>query len=796
MRNVQIDDQIVVMAASKYGTPCLCYEQGEIEYWAQTLRSALPKAAKLIYSVKASPSPVLITYYNQAGFYFETASCGELAILINLGVSPDRIWVSGQGKTQIYLKEAVSYGVRRFNIESYHELETLAPLIANKKGYYCNLRINPKLAFGESVLSTAGKPSAFGVDEEQMGSVLLGKYGELINGIFVYAGSQLFHAEDIIKNTEYCFNLARRFYNLTGRPLENIDFGGGFGVPEDDCTEELDVDALHTGLDALFQRFIGEAYLTGHTSFYFESGRYLCARTACLICSVVDVKISRGQKYLVTDGGINCLGVKQKEYRLFSPYIRHIGRDSGETGKYRIVGTTCTPIDMTHPDAVLRNPQIGDYICILDCGGYSLSFSPQNFNGLYSIAEVVHSEGRYTSFVQRGSNRCPCGQSEYVPIGTGHEIQDVLLAACPKESDEVQNIAVAAYAIQINGLNCVVYDVSADGTDAVILLKILRTHQQITPVAVFSDFSEIARYSNAPCFPTSMFLKWSKAQKGKKPFAMLVGSQYADNDVSQAITEILDAGFRDFIKIESELINSMEHRFYSFFLHYATELQETFNYMADLQSARCFIEYMRTVLENDFWRLEQGSLSAKYWGYDSAPPKELYRHLDHETLLNIGACNGDTIFRFLQNGYGFSHIYAVDSDADALARCKANLKLLKDDTIWNRVTFYCADIGDSVGQTRIDQLFRNTPLSLINMDIEGAESCALRSASAIIQQYRPVLAVCAYHRPDDLYVLPQTIRAIVPDYIFYLRKYPNYPYHRYNSKEELVLYAVPPERLS
>lgn len=795
MRNVQIDNQTIVMVASRYGTPCLCYEQSEIKYWAQTLRSALPETAKLIYSVKASPSPALITYYNRAGFYFETASCGELTVLINLGVSPDKIWVSGQGKTRAYLKEAVSYGVRCFNLESHHELEILAPLIANKEGYYCNLRINPKYSFGESVLSTAGESSAFGVDEEQMDSILLGKYGELINGIFVYAGSQLFHAEDIVKNTEYCFNLAKKFYDLTGRPLENVDFGGGFGVPEDECTEELDIAALYTGLSILFQRFTGEACFTDHTSFYFESGRYLCARTACLICSVVDIKSSRGQKYLVTDGGINCLGVKQKEYRLFSPYIRHIGQSGGKTDTYRIVGTTCTPIDMTHPDAVLCNPQIGDYICILDCGGYSLTFSPQNFNGLYAIAEVVHSEEGHVSFVQRGNNQSPCGQPEYVPIGTGHEIRDVLLAACPKESDEVQNIAVAAHAIRLNRLNCVVYDVSTDGTDAVILLKILMTHHQITPAAVFSDFDEIASYSDAPCFPTSMFTKWCSEQKGRKPFAMLVGSEYTDNNVSQAITEILDAGFRDFIKIESELIDSMEHHFYSYFLHHIAELQKTFDFMADLQSARFFVEYMRTVLENDFWRLEQGLLSAKYWGYDSTPPKELYQHLDNEVLLNVGACNGDTIFRFLQNGYSFSRIYAVDADVDALARCKANLKLLKDDTILNRMTFCHANLGDCTGQERIDQLFSDAHLSLINMDIEGAESGALRSASCIIQQDRPVLAICAYHRPDDLYALPQTIRSIVPDYRLFLRKYPNYPYHRYNSKEELVLYAVPPERL-
>lgn len=795
MRNTQIDDQSVVQAARQYGTPCLCYEQNEIEHWARTLRSALPDAARIIYSVKASPSPALITYYRQAGFSFETASYGELAALLALEVFPDKIWVSGQGKTEEYLRSAVSLGVRCFNLESPHELAILAPLISGKKGYSCNLRINPKHSFGESVLATAGKASAFGVDEEQMSDVLLGEHGELIDGIFLYAGSQIFRAEDIVKNTEYCLELCKKFYKITGRQLKNVDFGGGFGVPEDECTPELDMVILRTGLGNVFQRFAREPAFSDDTAFYFESGRYLAARTACLVTSITDIKNSRGQKYVVIDGGINYLGVKQQEYRLYPPYIRHIGQDGGEKNKYQIVGTTCTPIDLVHPGTMLCSPQIGDYISILDCGGYSLTFSPQSFNGLYAVPEVLHRDGRWTALVKRGDSKTPFGESEYVPIGTGHEIADVLAVSCPKESDEVQNIAVAAQAVRLNGSSCIIFDTSSDGTEAVILLKILKAYYQITPVAVFSDFSEMSHYTGALCSPREAFSEWSKNRNCGTLFAMLTGSPYAENDVSTVITMIFEAGIQNFMKIESELIASMEYDFYSYFLHHTAELQETFDFMADLPSGRCMIEYMRTVLENDFWRLEQNPLSAKYWGYDSTPRRAFYRHLEDEAWLNIGACNGDTIFRFLRNQYGFSHIHAVDTDSNALVRCKANLKLLADHTILERMSFYNTDLGCCAGQERIDDLFQNTRISLVNMDIEGAENNVILSAADLIRRERPVLAICAYHRPEDLCILPQTIYSIVPDYVFYLRKYPNYSYHRYNSKEELVLYAIPPERM-
>lgn len=795
MRNTHIDDNILVQAAKQYGTPCLCYDENEITYWEYTLRSALPSRSKLIYSVKASPSPALITHFIRSGLYFETASDGELTVLITLGVSPDKIWVSGQGKTEEYLKNAIFYGIRHFNLESIHELEVLASLISETEKYECNLRINPNQTAKGSVIRTGGEASAFGVDETSLSSILQGKDGNLINGIFVYTGSQYFRADDIINNTEYCFHLAQRFYELTGRKLLNIDFGGGFGVPEDESNPELNTDELRMGLNNLFQQYLSKPCFSEQTSFYFESGRYLSARTACLITSIIDIKSSHGQKYLITDGGINCLGVKQSEYRLFPPYIRHLGKGGGKSEECKIVGTTCTPIDLIHPGIALNNPQIGDYICVLDCGGYSLTFSPQNFNGQYAIPEVLHSDNSCISLVRRENYHDPFGETEYVPIGSGNEILDVITKSCPKDSDEVQNIVIAAHAIKLNQTECILYDASPDGTEAVILLKILKMHYQIIPSAVYSDFSDVSCYTTAPCYPISEFITREINRNNTSQFVMLIGSEYSENDISQSIAEILRTGIQHFMKIESELISSMEHDFYSCFLHHARDFQESFDHMADMPSRRCFIEYMRTVLENDFWRLNQSPLICKYWGYDIKPYNEFYKHLEDEVWLNIGSCNGDTIFRFLRNGYSFLHIHAVDTDKDALLRCKANLNLINNTNILNRISFHHNSLGCAENQIRIDDMFQDTPLSLINMDIEGDENNVLLSAADIICRDRPVLAICAYHRPDDLYTLIETIHTICKDYLFYLRKYPNYPYHRYNSKEEIVLYAVPPERM-
>ena len=797
MRNVHIDDTVLVNTAKKVGTPCLCYEEDEIIYWEQQLKKNLPINSKLIYSVKASASPILLLHYIKSGMYFETASDGELSILLSLGADPQKIWVSGQGKTKQYLQNAIENGIQHFHIESEHELELLSNLITeNSEKYECCIRINPSHTATGSVLRTAGTASAFGIDEVFLSKIMRKKYANLITGIFIYAGSQYFEAKSIIQNTEYAFLIAKKFYEITGQKIKNIDFGGGFGVPENDDTPELDLDLLHEGLNSLFQKYCIEPYFSENATFYFESGRYLSARTACLVTSIVDIKKSNDKKFIVTDGGINQLGVKQAEYRLFPPYIHHIGKGGHEKAEYCITGTTCTPIDLTHPGVILCTPSIGDYICIPDCGGYSLSFSPQNFNGQYTIPEVLHSKGKLLEFVRRGNYHCLLEQYQNIPTGSGNEIKSLFKASCPCDSDEVQNIVIAATTAKLNKSEIILYDVSADGTQAVILLKILKKHYQIIPKAVFSNFSEISCYTESPCYYVTDYNTCCTEHNSSSLFAMIVGSNYTENDISSAISVLFHSGVTNFMKIESELMTSMEYDFYSYYLHHIPQLQSSFNLIKDSISRQCFLEYLRTVLENDFWRIEQNSLLSKYWGYDILPYKKLYYHKKDEHWLNIGACNGDTIFRFLRNEYEFEHIYATDIDQGALLRCKSNLNLIRDKSILNKISFHNIHFGCGENEIKIDDIFSEIPISLINMDIEGEEYNTIKSASKLIQNKRPVLAICVYHKPEDLYILIKTIHELCKDYIFYLRKYPNYPFHRYNSKEELVLYAIPPERCS
>ncbi|WP_165399033.1 FkbM family methyltransferase [Shewanella maritima] len=84
----------------------------------------------------------------------------------------------------------------------------------------------------------------------------------------------------------------------------------------------------------------------------------------------------------------------------------------------------------------------------------------------------------------------------------------------------------------------------------------------------------------------------------------------------------------------------------------------------------------------------------------------------------------------------------------------------------------------------LDDVVYSAKPNFIKMDVEGAEVAALNGARNIIQDYTPVLAICLYHTPSDLWKIPALINEMNPNYDMYLRVYGD-------MLLETVLYCVP-----
>lgn len=107
----------------------------------------------------------------------------------------------------------------------------------------------------------------------------------------------------------------------------------------------------------------------------------------------------------------------------------------------------------------------------------------------------------------------------------------------------------------------------------------------------------------------------------------------------------------------------------------------------------------------------------------------------------------------------------------------------EDGVIWGGSCV--GDMGDSevCGKT-IDKICGGggEPVTFIKMDVEGSELKALKGAKNTIMQQKPKLAISIYHKPMDVFEIPDYILSLVPEYKMYIRHYAS-------DFTETVLYA-------
>lgn len=76
-------------------------------------------------------------------------------------------------------------------------------------------------------------------------------------------------------------------------------------------------------------------------------------------------------------------------------------------------------------------------------------------------------------------------------------------------------------------------------------------------------------------------------------------------------------------------------------------------------------------------------------------------------------------------------------------------------------------------------------VDFIKMDIEGAEVMAINGARRTIQHFKPRLAICLYHKWDDVWTVPQAILATGVDYVF------SFKWVELGHGWEAILFATP-----
>ncbi|WP_226415917.1 pyridoxal-dependent decarboxylase, exosortase A system-associated [Dechloromonas denitrificans] len=380
------------LAARVGQTPFYAYDRGLLKTRVGELRAALPASVKLHYAMKANPLPALVGFMAGLVDGIDVASAGELKVALDAGANPHEVSFAGPGKRRGELRQAVAAGVL-INLESFREVGELAAIADElQRPARIAVRVNPDFELKGSGMKMGGGPKQFGVDAEQVPELLaeIGKAGLQFEGFHLFAGSQNLKAEAICEAQQKSYDLALRLAADAPSPVRFLNLGGGFGIPYFPGEQRLDLQAVGDNLARLAARAevdMPEAELV------IELGRYLVGEAGIYVTQIVDRKISRGQTYLVVDGGLNHhLSVSGN----FGQVIRKnypvaIGNRMNGVAKesVSVVGPLCTPLDLLAERMELPVAQPGDLVVIYQSGAYGASASPQGFLGHPEVIEVL-----------------------------------------------------------------------------------------------------------------------------------------------------------------------------------------------------------------------------------------------------------------------------------------------------------------------------------------------------------------------------------------------------------------------
>ncbi|MFI3141311.1 MAG: FkbM family methyltransferase [Clostridia bacterium] len=167
--------------------------------------------------------------------------------------------------------------------------------------------------------------------------------------------------------------------------------------------------------------------------------------------------------------------------------------------------------------------------------------------------------------------------------------------------------------------------------------------------------------------------------------------------------------------------------------------------------------------------------------------KNIFRLDKNEHFVDLGAYDGDTIAEFLEaSGGEYNKITSFEPDAKNFKKLCAkteDIQNLERHNLgaWDKkeVLYFAKKAGRNsrideqgiaVNFDSVDNIVQDQ-VTFLKMDIEGAEKNALAGAKSTILHDKPKLYICAYHRNEDFFVLPEFVMNLDLNYKIYFRQH-------------------------
>ncbi|UQZ88508.1 hypothetical protein C4J81_04525 [Deltaproteobacteria bacterium Smac51] len=388
------NDDLIRQIIDSHNRPLYLYSRKIMEDQADILLNNF-SGFDFLYSIKTNPFPPVVRFAASRGFGADAASAAEVDLALAAGMAPANIFYSTPGKTKADLES--SLGKAHIIADSLHELELLDQLAAEKRMTVpAGLRVNPDF----SLSGGPGVSGKFGIDLEiiyEQRDFLQSLKNITIEGLHIHLRSQVLNSQALAGYYAAIFDLAVSLKRDFGWNLGYINFGGGLGIVYSASEDQpLDIPFLSGECTSLWAKYKDEL----KARLMIETGRFLVGKAGDYHTPIVDIKVSRGRKYLVVRSGLNGFmrpsiaalmagsGVNGPLTKSAEPLftsarafeVSIVGKSGGGTETVDIVGSLCTATDILALDIDLPQAAIGDIIRVGNAGSYAYTLSPLLFS--------------------------------------------------------------------------------------------------------------------------------------------------------------------------------------------------------------------------------------------------------------------------------------------------------------------------------------------------------------------------------------------------------------------------------
>lgn len=347
---------------------------------------------RVLVSVKANPHAELVERLAAVGADFDVASQAELQ-LVRAHSGAGSVSAVGPGKPDSFIAACVVDTIQVFVAESRRDLEVLAKTVDSARlvAPRVLLRVNPSGATTAANEIMGGKPSQFGIDEEEI-PALVEFCQEVMPGALAgyhyFLGSQIRSAGGVIANIDEIDCSLQRLRS-TGFVPTALNVGGGFGIPHSDDDPEVLLSEVWERIKLLRETLerSGE-----DIELMMEAGRYVYGDAGVYVTHVVDIKVSKGIHYVIVDNGISGFTRPALLWGEAHPIWKLGTMPAVGNTVCTVVGPTCLPGDVIAEGVLLSDPAPGDTLIVGCAGAYGYTMSMHAWGSVGTPSETVIGE--------------------------------------------------------------------------------------------------------------------------------------------------------------------------------------------------------------------------------------------------------------------------------------------------------------------------------------------------------------------------------------------------------------------